>query len=300
MSARADVEQLQTTKSEKLLAYVMTVFLLIGGIWTYQRVDEWTRDRMPVRDPTAQEQRAIDRRTQARSAFFRAQREQARALHELELRREAYRTALDAGDPAARLKARYDRANAAYEQAVRDVRGARRDLAAARPAAAAADRRLSADLERRRDRQELVIFLIRLALAALFIALSYWILAHLRDRGSRYLPLAGAAVGFATIYALVVAADYLTDYFDPFDLGVLLLSLVGVAATTAAFWVLQRYISRRLPARRVRRRQCPFCAYPVRDNPRCEGCGRDVIAACATCEQPRRVGTPYCGACGAA
>jgi hypothetical protein len=50
----------------------------------------------------------------------------------------------------------------------------------------------------------------------------------------------------------------------------------------------------------VRKAECPFCGYPVRGNDHCEGCGRDVIASCARCEQPRRVGSAFCGACGAA
>jgi hypothetical protein len=43
MSTRVDVEEIQTTTSEKLLALVLTVFLLIGGVWTYQRIDDVVR-----------------------------------------------------------------------------------------------------------------------------------------------------------------------------------------------------------------------------------------------------------------
>ncbi|MEX0673330.1 MAG: hypothetical protein WD067_01055 [Gaiellaceae bacterium] len=55
-----------------------------------------------------------------------------------------------------------------------------------------------------------------------------------------------------------------TDYVDPLELGPLLLSLVGVLATLAAFVALQRYLARRVPARRVRKAECPFCGYPGR------------------------------------
>jgi hypothetical protein len=64
---------------------------------------------------------------------------------------------------------------------------------------------------------------------------------------------------------------------------------------------LERYLARRAPRRRVRRGQCPYCAYPVRDGgTHCEGCGRATVAACATCSADRRVGTAHCAACGAA
>jgi hypothetical protein len=47
MSARLDVEDVQTTKGEKLLAVILTGFLLIGGVWTYQKIDDAVRDVSP-------------------------------------------------------------------------------------------------------------------------------------------------------------------------------------------------------------------------------------------------------------
>ena len=43
MSTRVDVEEIQTTKSEKLLAAVLALFLLIGGIWVYVKIDDAVR-----------------------------------------------------------------------------------------------------------------------------------------------------------------------------------------------------------------------------------------------------------------
>ena len=59
MTGTVDIEQLQTKKSEKPLALVLAVFLLIGGVWAYQEVDDWVPDTMPLRNPTASEQRAL-------------------------------------------------------------------------------------------------------------------------------------------------------------------------------------------------------------------------------------------------
>jgi hypothetical protein len=300
MSAGLDVEQLQSTKSEKLLALVLAVFLLIGGVWAYQEIDDRVRAGLPLRDPTPAEQQAIRTLDRAQERRFRAGETVRQKRSELELRREAYRTALDAGDPAGALRTRYRAADAAFEQARADEQRAARAEAAATPAATAAQERVSRDVEKRRDRQELVIFLLRTGAAVVFVLLGYLMLTRLRDKGSRWFPLAGSVVLFATVFAFVVAGDYLTDYFDPFDAGILLLSLIGAAATVVAFWLLQRYLARRLPLRRVRRRQCPYCGFPVGDNERCEGCGRQVQAACAHCAAPRRIGAPFCGACGQA
>lgn len=300
MSAGLDVEQLQSTKSEKLLALVLAVFLLIGGVWAYQEIDDKVRSAIPLREPSASERQAIRALERAEQRRFQAEETVRRTRDELVLRREAYRTALDAGDPAVALRTRYRAADAAFEQARADRQRALRTEVAARPEANAAQERVNRDVEKRRDRQELVIFLLRAGAAVVFVLLGYLLLTRLRDKGSRWFPLSGSAILFATVYAFVVAADYLTDYFDPFDAGILLLSLIGAAATVVAFWLLQRYLARRLPLRRVRRRQCPYCGFPVGDNTRCEGCGREVQGPCAHCSATRRLGAPFCGACGRA
>lgn len=142
---------------------------------------------------------------------------------------------------------------------------------------------------------------VRLALVIGLLAGAYLLLDRLRRARSRYLPLGFSVAAAAAIMALVFAGDYVSDYIDPLDLGPLVLSLLGCAATIAAFVALQRYLARRIPGRRVRKGECPFCGYPVRDGGRhCEGCGREVLAECTTCHASRRVGSTHCVACGAA
>lgn len=300
MSSDLDVEQLQTTKSEKLLALVLAVFLLIGGLWAYQEIDDKVRSAIPGAAATQAEREALRTLERAQQRLFLDDGRVRTTRAELELRREAYRTALDAGDPAGALRARYLAAQTGFEQA-RTVRQATaRAEQAARPAATAARKRIDRDGEKRRDRQELVTFILRTAAALLFLLAGYLLLTRLRDKASRWFPLSASVVLFATVFAFVVAVDYLTDYFDPFDAGILLLSLLGAAATLVAFWLLQRYLARRLPRRRIRRHQCPHCGFPVADNPRCEGCGHEVHSACAHCGGLRRVRAPFCGACGKA
>jgi hypothetical protein len=291
--AAVDIEEIESTKSEKLLAVVLAVFLLIGGIWTYQKLDDVVRDATQVTLSPA-EQSAQQSYAKAESRLYAAQQEETAALSDLEFRREAYRTALDAGQPADDLEAAYHQA----EQRLALARSARvaaaQAVEQARPAANAAYQHQQRGFEHTR----LVAFLARLAFVVLLMAGAYLLLGALRKRRSRYLPMGLAAVGFAAILAFVMAGDYVTDYVDPLDLGPLVLALVGIVLTLAAFAALQRYLARRVPLRRVRKHECPFCGFPVGANDHCEGCGREVIAECATCAEPRRVGTLHCGACG--
>jgi hypothetical protein len=297
---RPDVEDIESTKSEKLLALVLAIFLLIGGIWAYDKIEEAVNGRIDASyAPTPAERAALTTLRLAQARLSRATAEQARARQDLELSREAYRTALDAGRSAPGLERAYLRADERYDEARAERRAAERAVAAAQPAAAAAGERVQDRLEANERDRDVWTFLLRLAFVAAFLAASVWLLNALRRRRSRAFPLAIAGVAVAALLSLVFAVDYVTDYVDPLELGPLVLSLFGIAVTLVAFAALQRYLARRLPLRRARKRQCPYCAYPVRDTERCEGCGRQVVGACSTCGAPRRVGTLHCGACGA-
>jgi hypothetical protein len=296
------LDEIEITSTEKLLALVLVVFFLIGGIWAYSNLDDVgdSAYRPPEVYFTPAEQAAVERSDAAEQRLDQAAARVDRARDELELRREEYRTALDAGRTAPALEAAYRAAQRELRASGRRQSAARSDAAAARPAAEQAFRRASAEADDATRQSELLTFALRLTLVLALLVVAYWLLIRLRRTGSRYLPVAFALVAGGAILALVLAGDYLTDYIDVEELGPLVLSVAGVAMTLAAFWWLQRYLARRLPERRVRRAECPFCGYPVRGGEHCEGCGRTVVSECASCQAPRRVGSPHCAACGAA
>ena len=300
MSTRVDVEEIQTTKSEKLLAAVLAVFVLIGGVWTYEKIDDYVADAIEIEfRGTVADRTALFRLAQAEDRVEQASADEAAARDQHELSREAYRTALDEGRAAPGLRRAYVQAQARLTQAEREAAAAHEAVVAAQARADEANRRIAEEIQSREDRRSLLTFLLRFAFVAALIAFAYWLLARLRRQGSRYFPVAVAIVGAGAVLAFVLAVDYVTDYVDPLDLGPLVLALFGIAVTLLAFAALQRYLAQRIPSRRVRKGECPFCGYPVRENEFCEGCGRDVVAPCARCSASRRVGTMHCGACGA-
>lgn len=298
MSTRVDVEEIQTTKSEKLLAVVLAAFLLVGGLWTYQRVDDTIRDAVEPAPAAPADRAALDRLESANARLVEAEESERQALEEMELAREAYRTALDAGAPSATLQRGYEDAQARFEQAQATMVAARAEVTAATRPAEAARERVGAEHRRAARIESLGSFGLRLLMVLAALVGAYALLGRLRTKGSRYLPLGLAAVGFAAILALVMAGDYVTDYVDPLEFGPLVLAAFGVALTLLAFVALQRYLEKRIPLRRVRKGECPFCGFPGRDGSHCEGCGRTIVAECGTCAEPRRVGALHCGACG--
>jgi len=302
--------EIETSLSEKILALVLAVFIAIGAIWGYVKLDEVAQ---PDSNPYPADRELIDRgeiaaiqsnREAIRSVEV-ARRERRATTRQLELSREAYRTALDAGEVATEQRTEYEAAQAQLASASRDLVAAAAVEARTRPDAAGARRELT---ERRqaeakqadedRTRHDRIVFALRLVLLALMLAGAYRLLIRLRSRSSRYLPAALAWIGATAILAVVMAADYTDSYIAFDEVGPLAISVVGVALTLAAFVALQRFLAKRVPARRVRRGECPFCGFPVRGKPHCEGCGRAVIAGCSSCQQDRRVGTPRCGFCG--
>jgi hypothetical protein len=293
-----DVDEIQTTRGEKALAVVLAIFILIGLVWAYTKID--TRDD-PYREPvvlSAEDQAAISAHEAALRELSGAQVARGEALTDLELKRERYRTALDAGQPAQGLRSEYRAAEQTLSAASARVAAAQARESETRPAANAANERR---FEQERERflsEDRLTFLLRLGFVLVVLGAAYGLLVALR--GSRYFAVAIAAVGAGAVLSIVFAGDYTEDYLDLQQTGPVVLSIAGIALTLGAFWTLQRYLQRRIPLRRVRKRECPFCGFPVGGNERCEGCGRGVVGSCSHCGESRRVGVLFCGSCGKA
>jgi hypothetical protein len=308
--SRAGDGEIETSAAEKVLALVLAVFIVIGAFWAYDKLDGVAEPAISLHQPNAAlrdrgEKAAIERHRQATGMARDARREHDAATRQLEIRREAYRTALDAGEPSTALRAEYEEAQARFVSASRELKTANAIEARTEPAAAEAEAQTierREDIGAERDAEEAthdrIVFLLRLALLIGMLAASYRLLIRLRSRNSRYLPAALALIGATAVLAVRMAGEYTGRYIEFGEVGPLAISIAGIALTLAAFVALQRFIAKRVPARRVRRGECAFCGFPLRGTPHCEGCGRAAVAACSNCGQKRRVGTPRCGNCG--
>jgi hypothetical protein len=310
MSVRVSAEEMETSGSEKLLAVVLAAFMAVGFIWVLFKLDEIGKPEfhyVPSASVLSGKQRAaLASNGQAQRAVYNVKSDVHSARRQLELKREAFRTALEAGQPTSALEAEYRDAQARYAQATQAVSNAQARVNATEPAARAArqvidaaSQQRSEDFDAKQDSHDRQTFVLRLLWVLGLLGVGYRLLGRLRVRRSRYLPVGLAWIGAATLTGLVMAVDYAGDYIEFSEAGPLAISLAGIAMTLVAFAALQRYLRRRVPLRRVRKGHCPFCGFPVGSGEHCEGCGRAIQAPCSACQAPRRVGTQHCAACGA-
>ncbi len=314
MSTRTETENITTSGPEKVLAGVLAIFILIGGVWAYGQIgkiseetyhDEYSAPFFePARDdlsPT--DKAALKEERRAEDSLWRARQKVRSAKKQVTFAGDAYRTELDAGLSGNAELGTYREAQNRLARERADLTAANMRVSKAEPAAVVARQNLNEETERRqaeRRADDRLVFAGRFLLIAAMLGAGVWGMSRIRKRRSPFMPLALAQVSAAAMLAAWMAIDYGSQLIVFREIGPLAISLVGICLTVTAFVLLHRYLSRKVPLRRVRRGECPFCGFPGRGNEMCEGCGRAVIGSCSTCEEPRRIATPHCGSCGAA
>ena len=198
--------EIETSRAEKVLAVVLAIFIAIGAIWAYVKLDEVAQPQVSTHQPNAAlrdqaEQAAVDRHRQAIGEVRAARRDGQESTRQLELRREAYRTVLDAGEPSAQLQAEYEAAQVRLAAASRDLKVASATEERTRPPAVKAEARTE---ERRKDalaerddegtQHDRIVFLLRLVLLIGMLAASYRLLIRRAGRPADPAALAELAL----------------------------------------------------------------------------------------------------------
>jgi hypothetical protein len=308
-----EMEQLETSRAERILAVGMVVFMLIGGAWVLNRISSL----VPYPDRTALEvghglvslrdsvQVSQARFSEAQRIYADRAERATKAQAVYEFRREEYRVSMEQGAAADSTRAAYEASRTEYEAAVRE-----RDIAARVKDAAAEDLSrvegecrekeglVAAAFERALRLRETKLFLLRAAyvIPALLLCFALW--HRMRRAGSRYLIVGTALLAFSIIQVTIVAAQYSWHFLR--GLGQLALSVVGTAACAFGLVAIRRLIlsSARLARSRFRRGQCPNCGFPRASGAYCMSCGTKLTEQCPNCAAQRPVNAPYCPSCG--
>ncbi|OHC11485.1 MAG: serine endopeptidase [Pseudomonadales bacterium GWC1_66_9] len=167
------------------------------------------------------------------------------------------------------------------------------------------------------QRQELKVFLYRLALTLPFLVVAGWLFA--RQRKSPWWPFVWGFIFFALFVFFVELVPYLPSYggYVRHAVGILITVLVGRQAIVA----LNRYLERQRQAEarpdaerrqelsydtalaRLAKKVCPGCERAVElDNAQidyCPHCGICLLDHCGQCQQRKSAFARFCHACGA-
>jgi hypothetical protein len=167
------------------------------------------------------------------------------------------------------------------------------------------------------QRQELKVFLYRLALTLPFLVVAGWLFA--RQRKSPWWPFVWGFIFFALFVFFVELVPYLPSYggYVRHAVGILITVLVGRQAIVA----LNRYLERQRQAEarpdaerrqelsydtalaRLAKKVCPGCERAIElDNAQidyCPHCGICLFDHCGQCQQRKSAFARFCHACGA-
>lgn len=312
-----DIEELETTRAEKVLALGLVVFLLIGAFWALGRLSELPRrpDYDAIRaqhglDQVEQELRGRQAVVyRAEEAVHTRQAERDAAQREYEFRREEYRTALNRGVDDPQLRARHEQARLAFERAQQNLELAEAVLAAARERLEPVEREhqerwgaAQGAFDGAHRRYELALAGVRFGFVVPAFLGSVWLWQRMRRRRSRHLIIGTATLAAGTILMISLAGQYAWRFLQ--DLVTPFISLIGSAVSILAIIAIKRYVfsPERVVRARLRRHQCPHCGFPVPPGAgyaRCPDCGGALHEACENCGAQRPVLAAHCPTCGA-
>jgi hypothetical protein len=315
MSSEYEEQQVETTRVEKVLAVVMVIFLLIGGGWVLDRLEElperpnWEQARQELGIPELQQEVDELQRAVGRAAKLEKETRQAyeEAQTEYEFRREEYRTALDAGEQSPDKQRAYEEARETLEERKREhevtqtlLEEKLQTLKQPREGLNARKQQLSERMRRWEGRYDLWLFLLRFGYAVPIFGLTVYGWQKLRAANNRYLIVGTAFVAAAGLQLAYVAVAYAWDVFK--DFGPVFISIVGTAISIAGIVTVRRYLFsfERVSQVRLRSEECPYCGFPRQhDSLYCVNCGERQRSPCEECGEPAPLLLPYCPHCGA-
>lgn len=313
MSSHEDVEHVEFTRMEKILALALVVFLLIGGWWVLGALGrlvprpDWSaiESRHDV-DRLQNEMSALEQQLwSARQMVSERKIELDRARLEYEFRREEYRTYLGTGVDDPDLLAAYELARDRMESARQLVQAGESVLEAREEAAAAARHayhrvreQVSQEHWRAQALYELRLFLLRLAYALPLLLLSLVAWQRFRTRKTGHLIILTSIAAFAALQLLILMGQYAWTVFR--EAAQLAISIGGSAIAIGGLIALRRMLGN--PERRalahLRNGQCPGCGFPLGDGEYCHSCGRCVLSECQSCGLSGLIHASYCSHCG--
>ena len=311
MSEHEEAERLETTRGEKILAFAMVIFLLIGGINVLNELEDIPdRPRIDTYNEKygvyklEAEERSIETELETASeALGNANDEYLRAEKDYLFKREEYRVILDKGETDEVKKREYEEARERYEksrvrlnaaQAVYDEIAGRLN----QKREEVLNARESASDEYRRDYQiyRLKVLAIRLAFVLPLLAVAILVFLKAKKVRSKYTIHANAFMAFASLLLIYMIIENVWKVIHIIGISILGAVACGVAL---AYLKKQFFSFERISMSRLKENKCPWCGFPIRyDMLFCQNCGKKLAEKCPECGKMRPILARFCPHCG--
>ncbi len=311
MPEHEEAEKLEATRGEKILAFAMVIFLLIGGMNVLNELKD-IPDRPQMNTyyekygvyTLEAEERSVNTELRiASDALAKANDEYLRAKENYLYKREEYRVILDKGEKDEVKEREYEEARERYEesqvrldaaQAVYDeikgrLKQKREEVSNARE--------LALD-EHGRDYQiyRLKVLAIRLAFVLPLLAVAIVVFLKAKKVRSKYTIHANAFMAFASLLLMYMIIENVWKVVH--IIGISIFGAVA-CAISLAYLKKQFFTFERISRSRLRENKCPWCGFPVRyEVPYCQNCGKKIAEKCPECGKMRPILAHFCSNCG--
>ena len=304
-----EVERVETTRSQKILATILVIFLLIFGIRVVEKLEELPKRpdiyqlevEYGIPELEAELWQLQQNLTKAEGVLEGASRRLQESYEEYLFRREEYRVSLEEGVVDPELEALYNQSRRAYEASKRSYKMAlevRDDIEAKidqldmkiseKRSSAWKDYNSEMKVYGAKVLMARMVFVIPLMIASILSFL------RMKRKHSKYLLLTNSFMAFSFILVAYSVLEFVrvTAYF-------LLVSGIGAAISTAVliYVIRSAFKMEKLALSRIKERKCPYCGTPVIGR-YCISCGKEIVKPCPECGEDVLKFSLYCPKCG--
>ena len=311
MSGYDEVEKMEATRGEKILASAMVIFLLIGGINILTELGDLPE--RPQRDiyyekcgvyNLESEERSIDFDLKvARDALENADDEYLSAKENYLFKREEYRVILDKEETDEIKEREHEEARKRYEESqvqlneaqavydgIHDRLNQKSDEVADARGLAHEEYNITYQIYR------LKVLAVKLAFVLPLLAVAIAMFLKAKKAKSKYTIHANAFMAFASLLLIYTIIENVWQSLHA--IGISILGAVA-CAITLAYLKKQYFNSKRIAMSRLKQNKCPWCTFPIRhDMSYCQNCGEKLAYECPECGEMRSILTRFCPNCG--
>ncbi len=327
-----EIEDQESTRVEKFLLVILVGFLLMGGFWVFDQIQnmiaqpvlrsdyemtsmvgEKNRDATsieeqlaitPLRKKAAKQEEVV---RHLNDVVANSEANLRRAESDYKFQREEFRTSIESKGYQHQDPKKFEVARSSFQASQKQTSVAEATLKAAQKdlegqqhvidQRAVVAQRI---YDQRTSARNLKLFAINFLFALTCLGVTWKAWTRGRQIRWRYQSVLTAGFIAAVLQLFALSFRYLWEIFLA-DLAVLGISVIGTVVSVLAIVGIKRWLfsPERVAQARLSNRRCQSCATPFTDSQtHCWQCGNRLVETCDSCGSNRLIFAPFCGTCG--